>query len=309
MMINEKCGTPAVHVMEIERFAIHDGPGIRTAVFLQGCPLLCPWCSNPESQKIRKQLMHFSKKCIGCGKCKEVCDQNAVEIRDGRPVFDRNKCSGCGICADHCLSGALRISGEDMTAEEIMGQLLRDRDYYEKSGGGVTFSGGEPFVQYDNLLELLKLCKQNGIHTAVETTGDVLPERFKAAEKYIDLFLFDMKHTDVKKLADVTGGNVKFIFENLRYLASRCPDKVTLRMPVIPTFNYDDASIDGVFEIARTSGFSGVDLIPYHTLGKDKYERLGRNYSFPVEKMLNKEDLLIYKKRGEKLGLRVSIGG
>jgi len=309
MTTNSGNNGKTIHVMEIERFAIHDGPGIRTTVFLQGCPLRCPWCSNPESQEIKKQLMHFSRKCIGCGKCKEVCDQFAVDFRGDKPIFDRNKCTGCGICVENCLSNALAISGEEMTAEQIMQLILQDKDYYEKSNGGVTFSGGEPFVQYDNLLELLRLCKQNGIHTAVETTGDVSPEKFKEAVKLIDLFLFDLKHMDEKKLSDVTGGNYKFIFDNLNYLASHCPEKVTLRMPVIPTFNYDDVSINYVFEIALENKFIGVDLMPYHTLGSDKYERLGRSCSFPIEKMLKKEDLQKHKERGEKLGIRVSIGG
>ena len=308
-MISRENNEKKIHVMEIERFAIHDGPGIRTTVFLQGCPLKCPWCSNPESQVIKKHLMHFSKKCVGCGKCQEVCDQFAIDFREGKPIFDRNKCNGCGICVENCLSNALKISGEDMTAEEILNRILQDKDYYEKSQGGVTFSGGEPFVQYDNLLELLQLCKKNGVHTAVETTGDVEKEKFREAAQFIDLFLFDIKHTEQEKLKEVTGGNYKNIYDNLHYLASKHPENVTLRMPVIPTFNFDDASINRVFEIALKNCFHGVDLIPYHTLGKDKYEQLGRICSFPVAKMLNKEDLQKYKEQGKTLGIQVSIGG
>lgn len=291
-----------LQVMDIQRFALHDGPGIRTTVFLQGCPLRCPWCANPESQPMSKQLMYRKQRCIGCGRCAQVCPTGCATMKDGWPVFDRTLCIGCGRCVEACPAQALRLSGREMEAADILAVLLRDRSYYQTTGGGITVSGGEPFGQPQGLKELLGLCKEHGLHTAVETTGNVPSHRIVACEPLIDLFLYDVKHWDPALLAQVTGGNLALILENLALLP---PEKVVLRVPVIPGFTFGEEAIRGIFRLALVRGIQRVDLLPYHTLGKGKYEQLGLPYPYGDEKALTKKDLSGFKAMGEAMGLVV----
>lgn len=295
--------------MEIERFALHDGPGIRTVVFMQGCPLHCPWCSNPESQKIRTNLLHISTRCIGCGECSLVCPYQAISVKDNSPLFDRTSCQLCKKCATVCMQNAIKFVGEKVSTSSIMELVLRDKEYYINSGGGVTFSGGDPFVQFDALMELLLLCKKEGLHTAVETCGQVDIEKLKQAETYIDLFLFDIKHTNSELLKTTTGADLDIIIDNLNFLVSVNPNKVTLRTPIIPDFNNNTEEIDRIFNLAKSKKVEEIHLLAYHTLGKDKYTQMGVNYPFTTNKMITNDDLLPFKKRGEALGLRVLIGG
>lgn len=306
-MISSKADT--LQIMEIERFAIHDGPGIRSVLFLQGCPLHCPWCANPESQKMGRKLMHISNRCTGCGKCVEVCPKGAISIEGGKATINRMVCQLCGICGDYCTQSAIKFTGYTTTIDDAMEQLLRDREYYENSGGGVTFSGGEAFVQFEPLLKLLKRCKEHGLHTAVESCGQVNIEHLKRAESYIDLFLFDIKHTDKYRLKSVTGGDIDIILGNLDYIASIDPNKIVIRVPIIPTFNDSHEEILRIFDIALDRGIKRVDLLPYHTLGKDKYEQIGMLYPFNIDKMVDKDDLLPIKEEGDRLGLNIMIGG
>lgn len=292
-----------LHVVEIERFAIHDGPGIRTTVFLQGCPLRCPWCANPESQTIRKHLMYQASKCVGCGACLEACQYGAVRFENGRPVFLREKCVGCGACVEACLYSALRLSGETMDVEEVLRVLLRDRHYYQHSGGGITVSGGEPFVQAQGLLALVQACRGEGLHVAVETTGDADSAAFREIQPFIDLFLFDLKHPDAQVLREVTCGNLGRILSNLQSVP---PEKVVLRIPVIPGFNADALTLERIFGLAQSFGIRRVDLLPYHNLGKGKYERLGLPYALEGVKALTKADLAPWKRLGESMGLQMN---
>lgn len=293
-----------LHVMDIQRFCIHDGPGIRTTVFLQGCPLRCPWCANPESQAIGRKLMHDGKKCVGCGACAAVCGANAVRMEGGGPRFDRGACLACGNCASACPAGAITYSGRTLTARQVLETVLRDRDYYDNSGGGVTLSGGEPFAQFEDMLELLRLAKGSGLHTAVETCGQVPPDRFAQALDWIDLVMMDVKHTDAERLKAVTGADLAVILRNAAQVE---PEKLRLRMPVIPGFNED--CIGAFFGIAQRLGVRNVHLLPYHTLGVNKYAALGRAYALDGVGMLRKEALAPYAAQGEALGLNVTIGG
>ena len=295
-----------IKVSNIERFATHDGPGIRTTVFLKGCPLHCPWCANPETWSLEPVLMHDEKKCVRCHSCQAVCPEGAIEFE---PAFrlDSKKCTVRGQCVEVCIPEALSVNGKDMTAEEIISEISKDDDYYRNSNGGVTLSGGEPLFQYERVLDLLKKLKEKGYHTALETTGMYSSEKLKQAEKHVDLFLFDFKHVDAGKLKEVTGGDFEVITGNLEYLLKTCPEKVIVRTPVIPDFN--DDVIRKIIRWAAERNAPEINLLPYHSLGKNKWNDLGRIYSYEKYPMMDKSELSEYAAFGESLGIKVRIGG
>ena len=286
-MSNEVCMNGAyVHVTDIARFAIHDGPGIRTAVFMQGCPLRCPWCANPETWHVKQNLMHLAFKCAKCGRCAGRCPAKAItvsadgadpEVSDEKLIIHRDVCTGCGACEQACINGAIMLSGKRMAVCDILDIVLKDKAYYINSGGGVTLTGGEPFVQFEATMHLLTLCKEAGLHTAVETSGHVDPAAFAQAIPLIDLYLFDMKHCDPAVLMHVTGGDLERILRNLRALSEsgKAQENVILRVPVIPGFNDSEETMKGIHSIAKEHGIGTVQLLPYHTLGKDKFAWLG----------------------------------
>ena len=298
-----------LRAMEIERFAIHDGPGIRTIVFLQGCPLFCPWCSNPESQVIKKQLMYSENKCTKCQTCLKNCPKGSIKFINNRMVFNRSECGECEICGEVCPSRAISFAGRTKSIDEIMTEVMKDKDYYDDSNGGITISGGEPFVQYEGFLELLKESKRKGLNTAVETTGNVDIEKVMEAEPYIDLFLFDIKHTDKKKLLEVTGGNLDKMLSNLEYIASKNLNKVIIRVPTIPTFNHDDKTINEIIDLACKYKIKELHLLPFHTLGKNKYGQIDRKYELNNMKMIDKNELKKYLESGKRRGVNIKIGG
>jgi len=293
-------------VFEIERFAIHDGPGIRTTVFLKGCPLHCPWCSNPESQSKEKILMHNAIICIGCGNCVAACPNGLITFDGMKPVFSQHQCGDCLLCAEACIKHAIKIAGEDMSIDEIMNVILRDEDYYTVSGGGVTFSGGEVMTSISALEALLDVCHKANIHTAIETTGNAPLASFKRIVDKVDLFLFDVKQTDGELLKEVTGGDWKMIYQNLEYLAQDHSDKLILRVPCIPDFNVNDSFFDRLFQLAIDKNIKMIDLLSYHSFGKDKYRQMGEEYSY-VEESLDKNLLKPYADKGKRLGLDVKI--
>ena len=295
-------------IFNIERFAIHDGPGIRTTVFFKGCPLKCPWCANPESQKQIKQLQYNQKKCVTCGYCVKNCPNGAIAFQEEKIVLLREKCQKCGRCVENCPNTALSFIGEEREIDEIYAEVIKDKDYYVASGGGVTLSGGEVMLQPKAAKELLKRLKADGIHTAVETCGDVQAEAFRKLVEYVDLFLFDVKHVDREKVKNVTGGNLERILQNLSYLATCKISEIVIRVPIIPHFNYEAEVITKIFELAQRCEIREVHLLPYHTLGIHKYEQLGMNYQMPEQRIL-KEELLSYASMGEQMGLKVGIGG
>lgn len=302
--------TPSLLVMEIERFAIHDGEGIRSVVFLQGCPLRCPWCSNPESQQLTPQLLYSRKKCIKCGACATVCQEGAITFTpEEGPVFTHSRCTTCGNCAGVCPVGAIRYSSKRMTIEEILQVVLRDESYYQNSGGGLTISGGEPFTQYEGFLALIQTAKEKGLQVAIETTGQVPLARLQEAEPFIDTFLLDFKHPDEKMLKEVIKANTGLVFQTLEWLSQNARAKVILRVPVVPGFNHNEQAMRQLFDKADALGYKQIHLLPYHTLGTNKYSELGIQYPWPHSKMLTEIELLPWQQMGQQLGLHVQIGG
>ncbi|MDR1601254.1 MAG: glycyl-radical enzyme activating protein [Tannerella sp.] len=308
-MIERNTEELQVSIMEIERFAIHDGPGIRTVVFMQGCPLHCPWCSNPESQRQQTRLSHLKNRCVNCGMCAKACPVGDIVLADGQVRFLRKKCILCKSCGDICPQNAIRFIGEKVSTAHIMNIIRRDRRYYQTSGGGVTFSGGEAFVQHKALMALLIACKEEGFHTAIETCGQVEIEKIKEAYPLVDLFLFDIKHTEKGLLKKVTGADGDTVCRNLDYIAKADPGKIIMRVPVVPGFNDSPQDITEIYRLALKNGIKKVHLLPYHVLGKDKYAQIGLEYTFPHNSTVTKTELLPLKRKGEKMGLTVQIGG
>lgn len=297
-----------LHVMEIERFATKDGPGIRTVVFLKGCPLHCPWCANPESQRDKPELMFFANKCVGCGGCAAACPHGARSLVNGKSVTDFSKCMLCGRCVTSCPQSALKLSGTEMTEEEVLAEVLRDKDYYDASGGGLTVSGGEPLRQAAGVKTLFTLAKQSGISTAVETCGMFPTEALDQLSGLIDLFLFDVKSGNPGKLKEVTGADLHLVKRNLGR-AVQSGAEVIARVPVIPGFNHDEASMREIMEVITAVGVTKMDLLPYHTLGKNKYAALLREYPMGDVGMLKKTDLEPWKELVKEYGIAAAISG
>ncbi len=262
-------------LFDIQRFSVHDGPGIRTTVFLKGCPLRCVWCHNPESLDPGNQLSFLPDKCIGCGWCFEVCPNQAHSMVDGRHVLDRTRCTVCGRCAEKCYAGALEIVGRTATVEEVLAEVLRDKPFYETSGGGMTLSGGEPLMQIDFSAALLAAAKREGLHTAVETCGQAAWKCFERIISDVDLFFYDIKETDPASHTEYTGVDGKLILENLRKLHATGAD-ILMRLPTVPGLNDSPEHFKRVADLAASlPGLVGVEIMPYHRLGLSKRQRFG----------------------------------
>lgn len=296
-----------VPIIEIERFAIHDGPGIRTIVFFQGCPLSCPWCANPESQKIRKHIMYKKDSCVGCQTCVNICPKEVITYKDGRCLFERDKCIGCRLCENNCLTKSINITGERKTIDEILDIIDRDKDYYEVSGGGITFSGGEPFAQTDKLIEFMKKAKCKGYHISIETCGATDWQWIEKSIPYVDCYLFDVKHYNAEKLSEIVKGNGYKMLENFKTLSNLVPEKMIARVPVIPNYNFE--VLNNILDFIADTNVSSVHLLPYHNLGTGKYEQLDQEYLLTDTPMMKKEELIPYKEYGISKGLQVQIGG
>lgn len=256
-------------VLSIERCSLHDGPGLRTTVFLKGCPLACLWCHNPESLSFEAELYLFEEKCTGCGACTQAC-------KTGR---DRASCTGCGKCAALCPNSAIEIKGIKMTPQEVMAQVVKDVKFYNQSGGGLTISGGEPLAQFDFTLELLRLAKQSGIHTCLETSGQAATSRILALLPYVDLFLFDYKESQDAKHKEFTGVSREQIDKNL-HAVNDAGGKIVLRCPIIPTLNDRPNHFLAIAETAnKLANIIEVNIMPYHPMGASKAARVGRKYA------------------------------
>jgi len=295
-------------IFNIQKFSVNDGPGIRTTVFLKGCPLACAWCHNPESIHPQPELVYFNKKCMGCHLCLNVCKQSAL-LADGHKIkIDRSKCIRCGACTEACPTEALQIAGKEMSLDDIMTEIHKDVVFYQQSGGGVTFSGGEPMVQIDALEALLKRSKADGLHTVLDTSGHAKWEDFERILDYTDLFLFDIKHLEEEMHLLYTGVSNKMILENLRQLSER-KAAIGLRIPIIPGVNDDDGHIDELGKLLSALNIQKIFLLPYHGIARGKYERLGQTYSLESLAEPTPVAMESVKMRLENFGLTVRIGG
>jgi pyruvate formate lyase activating enzyme len=272
--------TPRGLVRKINRYSVTDGPGIRSVVFLKGCPLRCVWCSSPQTWSLKQELIFFPRKCIGDRACVAACPEQALRFEEsGTLHIDRKKCTLCGSCADACPSGALELIGEYMTVDQIVDMLLRDRHYYAKSGGGLTLSGGEPLFQIEFSVEVLRRARENGINTAVETTGYLDWEKFARSLPHTDLMLYDLKHMDDTAHREFTGVSNKKIHENLSRTVKEHPDvRIVVCYPCIPGYNDSDDNISDMMIFMNELGIREIDIFAFHKLGMHEYEEMGIEY-------------------------------
>lgn len=289
---------PTGVVFDIMRFCIHDGPGIRTTVFFKGCPLRCWWCHNPEGISLKPEMFVRPERCISCGRCGSVC-------KIGQ---DRDECTFCGDCVKECHTGAREIVGQTMTVAQVIEQVEKDVIFYDESGGGVTFSGGEPFLQPDFLEAILKRCRELEIRTAVETSGYVRPEIMKRIAPLVDLFLYDVKQMDDEAHREATGVSNGLILSNLAELCAG-HSKVEIRFPVIPGVNDNEDNVAAIAELASSLEVTGVHLLRYHNAGSEKYRSLDRTYTLTDLEPPSDEKMAGIRSAFESAGVKVLNGG
>lgn len=273
---SEKMGT----VFNIQKFSVNDGPGIRTTVFLKGCPLSCLWCHNPESKSAHAEVLFDSNKCIGCKECARLCPNGCHTFDDDKMLhlYNRKGCVACGECCGVCYADSLELAGKEQTVQEVIEEVMKDKVFYDNSGGGITLSGGEPMLQFEFTLELLKEAKKQGLHTCIETCGFARPEQYREIAEFIDIFLFDYKETDPLLHRKFTGVTNELILENLKMLDSMGAD-IVLRCPIIPTLNDRKEHFSGIASLANSlKNVKEINIEPYHPLGASKAERLDKEY-------------------------------
>ena len=273
---------PKAMIFDIQRNSFVDGPGIRTTVFFKGCNLRCKWCHNPESQSFENQMMFYKDKCTGCGKCHEVCPNHL------------KKCDFCGKCELYCPAEARKICGREYTSDEVLAEVIKDKAFYDNSGGGVTFSGGECMLQLDFLCEILEKCKSAGIHTAVDTAGNVPWKSFEKILPFTDLFLYDIKAFGAELHRKGTSVSNELILENLKNLSGRAD--IIVRIPVIGGYNDNDEEIRQIADFLKQIKIIKAELLPYHAMGEHKYTALGRNtesFNVPNKNFMNRSRQLL----------------
>ncbi len=295
-------------VFNIQRYSIADGPGVRTTVFLKGCPLRCLWCSNPESQSGEREVCYRYSSCKACGKCVQACPNGAITLMEDGVHIDREKCTVCGACVKKCLPGALSISGKLMTVEEAFQVVKRDKDYYDQGGGGCTCSGGEILMQPDFVAGLFRMCRENGIHTNADTSGYGSAEAMRKILEYSDLVYFDLKHPDSEAHKRMTAVGNESILRNLGIAADMGVETV-IRVPLIPSYNDSDEDITALCRIVQdvTGGKAAINILPYHRYGSNKYRMLDRTYELEDLQPPSPEELAQIKTIVEGFGLTCMI--
>jgi pyruvate formate lyase activating enzyme len=296
-------------IFDIKKFAIHDGPGIRTTVFFKGCPLACRWCHNPEGIAPAAQRIYRPERCIGCGECIQVCPRKAIRQTAEGMIADLSKCDLCRTCAAHCPSEAVEIVGQKVTVAEVVRQIEKDVAFYDESGGGVTFSGGEPLMQPEFLLELLDACGDLDLHRTVDTTGCADERLLLKVARRTDLFLYDLKLMDDEKHRQYTGVSNERILANLTRLAQNNA-RIQVRMPVIPGINSDAENIAKTADFIHSLGrVEHISLLPFHDSAGGKYRRLGMQFISEHMQPPAADLMQGIAARLEKSGLKVTIGG
>jgi len=282
-------------IFHVQRFSLQDGPGLRSTVFLKGCPLACTWCHNPESQNPEPELFTVESRCFHCGACKGVCSNP--------------ECRSCGLCVEACPSGARQMAGRRVRSGQLLEELLRDRLFFDQSGGGVSFSGGEPLMQADFVCELASALKGQGVHTALDTCGFARREDLLRVAACVDLVLYDLKLIDEARHQEATGESSALILANLEAL-SQVHSAIRIRVPIIPGLNDDEGNLEATARIAaRTRGLRRVDLLPYHANGAAKFGRLGKSYSLDAVRAPSAERMEEIAGRFRARGIEVCIGG
>jgi pyruvate formate lyase activating enzyme len=297
-------------IFDIERFAINDGGGIRTLVFLKGCPLHCTWCANPESMVRQPEIIQMRNHCIACHKCVTACPVDAIHLgEDGGPVIDRTRCNLCAICTQGCYAGALNIAGRYVTIPELMAEVERDRPFYDRSGGGVTFSGGEPTAQAAFLLAALREAKRRNLHTAIETCGFVSWETFEPILRFVDVVLYDIKHMDSGEHRRLTGVPNELIIANLKRI-SALGRRVRVRLPLVPGCNDSPENVGATAAlVASMPNVQALDILPYHRLGEPKWGELDRSYQLHGVLPPEKAHVTGLAEVARSYNISVTIGG
>lgn len=304
MLSNEREG----RIFSIERYAVHDGPGIRTLLFLKGCPLRCLWCFNPESQSFSPEIVYYSNKCINCNTCVSTCPEKAIETDSrGRKIVDSGRCNNCGICTESCPTGALKLYGERATVKNVLEEIKKDILFYQNSGGGVTLSGGEPMAQVNFTKAILEECQKAGIHTAIETCGYQDWKNFQKVLEFVDLVLYDIKHMDSIKHREFTGFSNELILSNAVKISLHDIPMI-IRVPIVPGYNDSKENIEATAKFtSKLRAVQEIDLLPYKSLGETKYDTLGRKYSLEGIESPDRNYLKIIKETMDKFGLAVNV--
>ena len=294
-------------IFDIQRYSLHDGPGLRTNVFFKGCPLRCKWCCNPESQSEQPELALFQNRCFACGDCVEVCTPSALRLGRGLLQWEPKRCTGCGKCVEVCASNAIRWIGQQLTALEVVQEVMRDVPFYGEKGG-LTLTGGEPTMQPDFAEAILRLAKTRCIHTTIETCGHAPWRVFERLLPYLDLVLYDIKHMDSQRHAQGTGVGNEVILENARRIAGTGIPMV-IRVPLIPGFSTSEDNLLRTCKFALELGVHQIDLLPYHRLGQPKYKALGRVYPWRQFDLLEKETVERLADLVSAHGIQVQVEG
>jgi len=296
-------------VFDVERFAVHDGPGIRTIVFMKGCPLRCLWCHNPEGLSRELEVIWYENRCIGCNQCLKICPADAVTLAEGKRTVNKEACTLCGKCVEACPALALVFTGRTVTVDALLEEVQRDEPFYLQSGGGVTVSGGEPLAQPRFVSKFLSECQGQKIHTAIETCGYARWEVFRAVLRKVDLVLYDLKQMDAEKHREFTGASNRLILGNAEKLRRLLKKDTVIRVPVIPGHNDSTANVRRIAEFVAPLKVIRVDLLPYHQLAEPKYVRLGLPYRLKGTKPPPEKHLKELREIVEAQGVKCQVGG
>lgn len=300
------------YVFNIQKYSIHDGPGIRTTIFFKGCPLSCQWCHNPESQRYEIELMYYHERCTACGACVKACPQGANILIDGRIQMERTRCTACGACVDYCTVNARELVGKTYTMDELIKEAEKDRMFYEESGGGITLSGGEVMVQnMDYIEELCRKLHRKGYSIDIDTCGFAPYENFSRILPYVDTFLYDIKLIHTEEHKTYIGTDNQLILDNLVAL-SKAGAKINIRIPLVRGVNATEEFIEQTIDFLKENQIRtvGINLLPYHNTGKSKYENLDRTYADEQLKVPPQEQLEQFKQMFLMNGFQnVKIGG